>query len=91
MKPEFKLQVLADEWYNTTDSHGYRRRKSVTQFADLVGFALGNRMFLFAKLMVAIAIFGSGISQIVASSSSQYTIDKRFNKLWAYHHFSNQS
>lgn len=77
------LQILADKWYNTVDSNGYKRRKHVTQFHDLIGFSLGPVFHIFAELLVAISLFGTGIAQIVASSSSQYTIDKRFNKLWA--------
>ena len=75
-------QVLADQWYETTDSHGYRRNKHVTQFHDLIGFSMGKVFFILAEVLVAISLFGTGIAQIVASSSSQYTLNKQFNKLW---------
>lgn len=75
------LQIELNKWYDTTDSNGFKRRKAVTQFHDLIGFSLGKAFFIFAELNVAVSLFGTGIAQIVASSSSQYTIDKRYNKL----------
>ena len=77
------VQVTAGEWYDSTDSNRYRRRKHVTQFHDLIGFSLGRFFFVLAELLVAVSLLGTGIAQIVASSSSQYTIDKSHNKLWA--------
>lgn len=74
-------QIERDQWYDTTDSNGYRRRKRATQFHDLVGFSLGTIFHYFAEILVAISLFGTGIAQIVASASSQYTIDKSYNKL----------
>ena len=64
-----------------TDSNGYRRRREATQFHDLIGFSLGKWWQLVAQILVAISLFGTGIAQIVASASSQYTIDKSHNKL----------
>ena len=75
------MQIEKEEWYNMTDSNGYRRRREATQFHDLIGFSLGKWWQLVAQILVAISLFGTGIAQIVASASSQYTIDKSFNKL----------
>ncbi len=74
------MQIEKEQWYNTTDSNGYRRRKEATQFHDLIGFALGRPWQILAQLLVAISLFGTGIAQIVASSSSQYAINKDYNK-----------
>ena len=74
-------QVLSNSWYNSTDYNGYRRNKHVTQFHDLIGFAAGTFFFVFAEVLVAISLFGTAIAQIVASSSSQYTLNPKHNKL----------
>ncbi len=74
------LQIEKDQWYNMTDSNGYRRRKEATQFHDLIGFSLGKWWQIVAQILVAISLFGTGIAQIVASSSSQYSIDTSYDK-----------
>ena len=75
------VQVLADTWYNSTDSNGYRRRTHATQFHNLIGFSLGPAGTVLGKLSIAISVFGTAIAQIVASSSSAYTLYTFYNKL----------
>jgi hypothetical protein len=67
-----------------TDSNGYRRRREATQFHDLIGFSLGKGFQILAQLLVAISLFGTGIAQIVASSSSQYSINQHYDKRQAF-------
>ena len=74
------LQIEEEKWYDTTDSNGYKRRRAVTQYHDLIGFSLGTFGKRLAQLCVAISLFGTGIAQIIASSSSQYTISPQINK-----------
>lgn len=73
-------QIEEERWYDTVDSNGYKRRKAVTQYHDLIGFSLGPFGKRLAQLCVAISLFGTGIAQIIASSSSQYTISPQINK-----------
>ena len=73
-------QVKRGSWYDSKDSNGYERRSSVTQFHDIIGFFLGKWMGVAAEILNAIYILGVAIAQIVASSGSQYAIDKTYNK-----------
>ncbi len=74
-------QVKRGSWYDTTDSNGYERRSSVTQFHDIIGFFMGKWFGLLAELLTGLYILGVAIAQIVASAGSQYSIDQNYNKL----------
>lgn len=74
------VQVVQGHWYDSKDSNGYERRSSVTQFHDVIAYHMGPWFGVFAQILNAIYILGVAIAQIVASSGSQYAIDKRFNK-----------
>lgn len=67
-------------WYNSVDSNGYLRRKQVTQYHDIIGFAGGRVLMVFGELLTALFILGVAIQQVVASASSQYAIDKTYDK-----------
>lgn len=74
------VQVNRGSWYDSTDSNGYERRSSVTQFHDIIRFFLGRWLGLFAEVLTGIYILGVAIAQLVASSGSQYAIDKSHDK-----------
>ena len=74
------VQVRRGSWYDSKDSNGYERRSSVTQFHDIIAFFLGKYAGLFAEILNAIYILGVAIAQLVASSGSQYSIDKSHDK-----------
>ena len=74
------MQVKRGSWYDSTDSNGYERRSSVTQFHDIIRFFLGKWCGLLAEVLTGLYILGVAIAQIVASSGSQYAIDKRYDK-----------
>ncbi|KAL0034831.1 hypothetical protein WJX77_008984 [Trebouxia sp. C0004] len=76
-----RFMVTRGSWYDTTDSNGYERRSSVTQFHDIIGFFLGRWFGLLAELLTGLYILGVAIAQIVASAGSQYSIDQHYNKL----------
>ncbi len=73
-------QVKCGEWYDSKDSNGYERRSSVTQYHDMIGFFLGWWLGLLGQILTALSILGTAIAQIVASSGSQYSIDKNYDK-----------
>ncbi len=74
------LQVLAGTWYNGVDSNGYLRRKTATQYHDVIGFSLGRWLGALGQFLVGLYILGVAIQQVVASASSQYTIDTHYSK-----------
>lgn len=74
------VQVNRGSWYDSTDSNGYERRSSVTQFHDIIRFFLGKWAGFLAEGLTGLYILGVAIAQIVASSGSQYAIDKRYDK-----------
>ena len=73
-------QVKRGEWYDSKDSNGFERRSSVTQYHDIIGFFLGRWLGLLGQILTALSILGTAIAQIVASSGSQYSIDKSYDK-----------
>ncbi|KAK9813484.1 hypothetical protein WJX73_001640 [Symbiochloris irregularis] len=76
-----KDMVKAGEWYNDVDSNGYQRRRTVTQYHDIIGFSLGRYPFgLLGQLLTALYILGVAIQQVVASASSQHTINPEYSK-----------
>ncbi|KAK9795944.1 hypothetical protein WJX73_010704 [Symbiochloris irregularis] len=75
-----KQMVKAGEWYNDVDSNGYLRRRQTTQYHDIIHFSLGGFWALIGQLLTALHIIGVAISQVVASSSSQYTINPQYSK-----------
>ena len=74
------VQVQRGIWYDSKDSNGFERRSSVTQYHDVIGFVLGKWIALFAQVITALSILGTAIAQIVASSSSQHSIDTKYDK-----------
>lgn len=76
----WSLQVQAGNWYNSVDSNGYLRRKTATQYHDVIGFCIGKWFAALAQFLTGLYILGVAIQQVVASSSSQYTIDTKFDK-----------
>ena len=71
---------MAGSWYNAVDSNGYLRRKTATQYHDVIGFSLGKWLAAVAQFLTGLYILGVAIQQVVASASSQFTIDTKFNK-----------
>lgn len=59
--------------------HGFQTRKTVTQYHNIIGYSLGPIFEAFALLVTSVGIFGGGITQIVASASSQYSISPQFS------------
>ncbi|KAK9809392.1 hypothetical protein WJX73_001610 [Symbiochloris irregularis] len=77
--------VKADNWYDDVDRHGYRRRKTTTQMHDLIGFGGGWYLGLLTQAMIIVSVIGTGTTQIVASSSSEYAINKSHDKrTWSF-------
>ena len=52
----------------------------MTQFHDVIGYHLGPWFGVVAQILNAVYILGVAIAQIVASSGSQYAIDKSHDK-----------
>ena len=71
---------MAGSWYNAVDSNGYLRRKTATQYHDVIGFSLGKWLAAVAQFLTGLHILGVAIQQVVASASSQFTIDTKFDK-----------
>ncbi|KAK9817815.1 hypothetical protein WJX72_002659 [[Myrmecia] bisecta] len=72
--------VKLGTWYSKTDRHGYQRRGQITQYHDVIHYSLGKWWGWFTQFIVVLTIIGNGTTQIVASSSSQYVINKQFDK-----------
>ncbi|CAL8463905.1 g3440 [Coccomyxa elongata] len=51
----------------------------------IAGFGGGRVLGIIAKIFIVISVLGTGIVQIVASSSSQYAVNKTYNKrTWSF-------
>ena len=44
------MQVKNDDWYDSVDAHGYKRRHTTTQMHDLIGFGGGRLLGLLTQV-----------------------------------------
>jgi len=73
------LQIKEGRWNGPTG-----KSHRVTQYHDVMGDNLGPWARRVVQAVVVISLFGTNVSQIVASSSDAYYLMQGLNKRWVH-------
>lgn len=65
------LQIKSGRWHGPEGKSHH-----VTQYHDVIGDNLGNWAKIVVQVVVVISLFGTNVSQIVASSSDAYYLEE---------------
>ncbi|CAL8461956.1 g1487 [Coccomyxa elongata] len=56
------------------------KRRTVTQYHDVIGYHLGRTIGIFSQICIALGLAGTGIAQVIACAGDMYYINKTYSK-----------